>query len=306
MIQQKSQLLLKNEDILFQVGLETKSIPVLELFSKVPKYATTIKTILPFDQDPKLLMGIYENLIAAGDIQFLSKISEFYLVSAYLIRYNRIHKVCSALRRLEIDPNLLINTSFSKAVSETLLNLTQQILQQQKLQQNLQQSLIDNSVLLMGVFYNLAKIDQEKDLMEAIPKLTVLMFGDLQFRMPAFLCCAAFINSNEFIINREKVNNNMINFVDIPATVKAAAYYVTYLDSSMIRREAAAVLKRYVSENGVNLNICMKIFMDNVKESDESVQIALNAFASVVRVNQNVIDPKILKRMSEVYDRFKE
>ena len=144
----------------------------------------------------------------------------------------------------------------------------------------------DDLLYLMGVCYTITLGSDEPSLRELLPLYNIMLYSaSFQLREPTFLCISAFSVHSPTGINYNKL-------------VDAAAFFIS-TGSKMSRQLALKIIQEHVTDKTVNLESVLKIFIQNFKQGDEIVEMAIDSFAKAVQ--QKRVTPGTMQKMSVIY-----
>ena len=231
-----------------------------------------------YEKDYLEYARVYINLTQFSELlPLISKIPEFYEISSQMILHEKYEQICNILRSIDIDTNALKKTN----LSQTLVNSINE------------SNDPDNLILLMGASFSILNTAKPQEFIKTIKRLEYFLFSDTkQLRMPSFLCLSS-------------ISTFASELIDYSKLVPAAAYYVN-IDSSLMRENAAFILRDHISDQNINLNYVFQIFVDSFREDliDNFIQIAIESFTHVC--TRPEISHELLQRMSQIYLRVQQ
>ncbi|KAH0788608.1 TKL family protein kinase [Histomonas meleagridis] len=255
---------------------EHENTQIVEFMGEIvnnPRFAGLIVQNLPINNDTITVTNVYVHLLDYQQFyQQLSKIPEFYAVASYLIASHQVELVCSALKVMDLQPNILKKSKLCVLLAEELTKATNEI----------------DVISLMAAIFSVSKVINVPEFTRIIRNLFGFLFSEnTSFRMPAFLCIAS-IGKNA---------PEAVNYIQLMPT---AAFYICS-ESNIMKEYALIVIKDHINDNGIDIIKVLMVFVDAYKVPDKMSMMAARAIANVIQQRRKKgIDPEYQKRFTQI------
>jgi hypothetical protein len=241
---------------------------------KNPRFADHVLRHLPIGDDTRTSSAIYPTLLSNPDFfPTLVRIPEFYAVASYFIATGEFALICDALKRMSVDPEILLQSRLceflAKAVKPTaaedaLIGLMAAVFSV------LRAAFVPHFVPLISLFLDFLRNSDRPHL-----------------KKPAFLCLVA-------------LSAYQPDGIDYPTLAIAASGYVNS-ESPLVAEYGGTLLTKHLTEEGVDLNTCMGVFLKNYRQANEYTAAALKAFQKAAQTQE--IAPALLTKISGLWKR---
>lgn len=248
-------------------------LELLAVMAQIPKFASILVTLLPTGEDTRVASILYPPLFEnPGFYPTLVQIPEFYAVASYFVASDRIEMICGVLKRCDVTP-IILQSKLCPLLAQSLQTTSEDT----------------QKIAIMSAIFSISNVLEVPEFVELIPILLELLFSEKKaLRVPSFLCISALSRYGSEQIKYHK-------FMPI------AAFYVNS-DNLLVREVAARVLREHLTESSVNINQCLKVFIDSCDQYDPvNTVIAIEAFRSAS--GTCLVDPELLEKLTSLHPR---
>ena len=240
------------------------------------RFINLIVEHLPIGGEPGEIVMVYRSVLVNNpDVVFqLEKEKEFYDVAAYLISSGNFELICSALRRCNVDPATVRETSLCRTLAEAIVK----------------EKRPERLVTLMAPCFSLLRVSDFQEFMPLQPLFESIFNETKMLRMPTFLCLSQLARYSPDM-----------KFGEL---VAAAAMFLT-ADSTLMRQISAEVIMAHLADPGVNPGFALRVFTENVNESriDENVRKTIVVMEKFIQHNGDlVIEPDVREKVAKLYE----
>lgn len=300
-------------------------LPLKESGSSKKKESTTNSSEPSSEQDKpnvsnKHVSVVYKTIIKNCPwlmTKIVNEIHEFYQISAYMIKHNKIEFICNELKKYfqsnYINMKLLLKSKICDALFDYFLMATK----------------VEELLPLMAVIYNIMTViaDQVKSselltfissnskaetnlflLMNSpliLHKSYVLLFCEQEvFRMPSFLVISSIAMAKQAYPKENistKSQRSFFEGIEFDKLLCAAAFYVNS-EVSLLREVGNKIIQMFINNQKLNLTQIAKIFVGNFKVSDENTRCSANAIIDSSQKDQ-LLDDDILQMIYSISEK---
>lgn len=232
-------------------------------------------TIMKCECDFEDVMQIYKVLFNLGGIpEKMSVFPKFYEIAEKLIGGDEKKMALDAVYK-GFNFDLFRESNLPRVISELFVDIS-----------SVNTDLLD--VIMAGLFvvYKALEQDSIQEFTDQVERLKSYLFSQFEsIRKPSFLCI---IKAAQYIED-----------FDYSFLLPVAAFFV-HSKNEITANTASIILKDHIEDKHVDIGNTIEIFVNNFRESSESVKVALNAFAELARSGVEV-DSSLLKELSKIY-----
>lgn len=242
---------------------------------------------------------------------------EFYQISAYFIKHNKIEFICEELKKYfqsnYINMKLLLKSKLCDNLFNTFLMSTkmEELLPLMAVIYNIM-SIISNqlksSELLSFITSNSKAETNLFYLMNSpliLQKSFVLLFCEQEiYRMPSFLVISSIALARNVYPKDalpSKVKHDFFEGVEFDKLLCAAAFYVNS-EVTLLRDVGNKVIQAFIGNQKLNFVQIAKIFVGNFKVSDENTRCSANAIIDASQKDQ-LLDNDILQMVYSISEK---
>ena len=239
------------------------------------RFTSLVLGHLPIGGEPSDIVMVYRSVLVNSPdcVSKLEKVKEFYQIAGYLISSGNFELICGALRRCNVDPNVVKETSLCSILAEAILK----------------EKRPDRLVTLMAPCFSLLRVADFPEFLPLQSLFESMLFSDNKLlRMPTFLCLSQ--------LARYAPN---MKFGDL---VAAAAFFAT-VDSTLMRQVSCEVITTHLADPGVNPEFVLRVFLDNLDESlvDDNVRKAIFVMQKFLEHNLELWnDQEVLEKITKL------